>query len=158
MNVFFFFFSSRRRHTRCSRDWSSDVCSSDLPGRSPAESTTPLKVGGTQKTLTRSEFAAPPVVLMGPAGMPVSVMVRASPKVNAPSCSCRHLMQDALVFAPPQPPLATVNAAQSASAVQGTAGFLMTDEGGALPQKPQKTWLWGPVGWMSMAVFTAVPV
>src|SRR5256884_6471939 len=30
---FFFFFSSRRRHTRCSRDWSSDVCSSDL--RSP---------------------------------------------------------------------------------------------------------------------------
>src|SRR3989449_11038692 len=28
--VSFFFFSSRRRHTRCSRDWSSDVCSSDL--------------------------------------------------------------------------------------------------------------------------------
>src|SRR2546422_9598148 len=27
---FFFFFSSRRRHTRCSRDCSSDVCSSDL--------------------------------------------------------------------------------------------------------------------------------
>src|SRR3989442_6080727 len=24
----FFFFSSRRRHTRCGRDWSSDVCSS----------------------------------------------------------------------------------------------------------------------------------
>src|SRR5215475_10517147 len=34
----FFFFSSRRRHTRFSRDWSSDVCSSDLP---PA-------VGGTR--------------------------------------------------------------------------------------------------------------
>src|SRR5207245_7088658 len=31
---FFFFFSSRRRHTRCYRDWSSDVCSSDL--KSPA--------------------------------------------------------------------------------------------------------------------------
>src|SRR5215813_12510232 len=28
--IFFFFFSSRRRHTRCGRDWSSDVCSSDL--------------------------------------------------------------------------------------------------------------------------------
>src|SRR5207302_1626234 len=27
------FFSSRRRHTRFSRDWSSDVCSSDLPGK-----------------------------------------------------------------------------------------------------------------------------
>src|SRR2546429_8814189 len=30
ISVAFFFFSSRRRHTRCSRDWSSDVCSSDL--------------------------------------------------------------------------------------------------------------------------------
>src|SRR5690606_40604514 len=28
----FFFFSSRRRHTSFSRDWSSDVCSSDLGG------------------------------------------------------------------------------------------------------------------------------
>src|SRR5215813_14212933 len=28
-----FFFSSRRRHTRCGRDWSSDVCSSDLTSR-----------------------------------------------------------------------------------------------------------------------------
>src|SRR5207245_5398351 len=26
-----FFFSSSRRHTRCYRDWSSDVCASDLP-------------------------------------------------------------------------------------------------------------------------------
>src|SRR5207249_7407384 len=32
--VLFFFFSSRRRHTRSKRDWSSDVCSSDLfPGQ-----------------------------------------------------------------------------------------------------------------------------
>src|SRR5215471_19633571 len=28
--ILFFFFSSRRRHTRSLRDWSSDVCSSDL--------------------------------------------------------------------------------------------------------------------------------
>src|SRR4030066_1291496 len=27
----YFFFSSRRRHTRFKCDWSSDVCSSDLP-------------------------------------------------------------------------------------------------------------------------------
>src|SRR2546422_7850869 len=32
-----FFFSSRRRHTRCSRDWSSDVCSSDLEVNASAE-------------------------------------------------------------------------------------------------------------------------
>src|SRR5689334_24101575 len=31
VNKFFFFFSSRRRHTRWNCDWSSDVCSSDLP-------------------------------------------------------------------------------------------------------------------------------
>src|SRR5207302_3597291 len=42
---FFFFFSSRRRHTRFSRDWSSDVCSSDLrrcpPASHHASPTTP---------------------------------------------------------------------------------------------------------------------
>src|SRR5690242_21139066 len=31
VHFFFFFFSSRRRHTRLTCDWSSDVCSSDLP-------------------------------------------------------------------------------------------------------------------------------
>src|SRR5207249_7651344 len=30
MRAEYFFFSSRRRHTRSKRDWSSDVCSSDL--------------------------------------------------------------------------------------------------------------------------------
>src|SRR5258707_2625876 len=30
LSLLFFFFSSRRRHTRYWRDWSSDVCSSDL--------------------------------------------------------------------------------------------------------------------------------
>src|SRR5438132_4922192 len=30
--MWYFFFSSRRRHTRSLCDWSSDVCSSDLPG------------------------------------------------------------------------------------------------------------------------------
>src|SRR5699024_11319577 len=33
--VIFFFFSSRRRHTRSKRDWSSDVCSSDLVSDKP---------------------------------------------------------------------------------------------------------------------------
>src|SRR5437660_6000277 len=36
---FFFFFSSRRRHTRWPRDWSSDVCSSDLVGTTGAVGT-----------------------------------------------------------------------------------------------------------------------
>src|SRR6266498_4787097 len=42
-----FFFSSRRRHTRCGRDWSSDVCSSDLQAEVPG-------VAGTWKALTDS--------------------------------------------------------------------------------------------------------
>src|SRR6266498_3352740 len=37
-----FFFSSRRRHTRCGRDWSSDVCSSDLWPLPLAEEVFPL--------------------------------------------------------------------------------------------------------------------
>src|SRR5690625_7956925 len=32
-----FFFSSRRRHTRWPRDWSSDVCSSDLTSKSMSQ-------------------------------------------------------------------------------------------------------------------------
>src|SRR5690606_39433512 len=39
-NFLLFFFTSRRRHTRFSRDWSSDVCSSDLwrPSTTPCTS------------------------------------------------------------------------------------------------------------------------
>src|SRR6266496_3848687 len=61
-----FFFSSRRRHTRSLRDWSSDVCSSDLckPSVIPATPrsaeplrparTTRLKEGGSEPRQTVS--------------------------------------------------------------------------------------------------------
>src|SRR5215212_9908040 len=39
----FFFFSSRRRHTRCLSDWSSDVCSSDLPDNADSLDEAPLR-------------------------------------------------------------------------------------------------------------------
>src|SRR4051794_3626243 len=39
---FFFFFSSRRRHTRWTGDWSSDVCSSDLARWIKEKSTKPV--------------------------------------------------------------------------------------------------------------------
>src|SRR2546422_6908073 len=42
---YFFFFSSRRRHTRCSRDWSSDVCSSDLIKRGDMRSAVQVTEG-----------------------------------------------------------------------------------------------------------------
>src|SRR5882757_6478148 len=46
-----FFFSSRRRHTRYWRDWSSDVCSSDLkPATKPYP---PLYLGGGPASFKR---------------------------------------------------------------------------------------------------------
>src|SRR5690606_39291257 len=58
--LFVFFFSSRRRHTRFSRDWSSDVCSSDLAA-SPAQRCSP-----------RSPTAAPQPGAPDPAHTPAS--------------------------------------------------------------------------------------
>src|SRR3989442_7256923 len=60
-----FFFSSRRRHTRCGRDWSSDVCSSDLalaPGRTAGGSACPVRAAGTAPA---AGHALPPAVLPG---------------------------------------------------------------------------------------------
>src|SRR5216683_6268165 len=47
----FFFFSSRRRHTRSDRDWSSDVCSSDLNRhRLPLSSASTTATNGPPQT------------------------------------------------------------------------------------------------------------
>src|SRR5207247_7613084 len=53
--LLFFFFSSRRRHTRSTRDWSSDVCSSDLP----AEVDNGVRVSGNGGTVVISWNLAP---------------------------------------------------------------------------------------------------
>src|SRR5256885_9904605 len=50
-----FFFSSRRRHTRLQGDWSSDVCSSDLPRR-PAP---PLRSGARAAAVGPWSVTAP---------------------------------------------------------------------------------------------------
>src|SRR5439155_7803685 len=57
-----FFFSSRRRHTRWPRDWSSDVCSSDLieKVRSPP--------GGGRPESTRAHHQEPPRATNGMRG------------------------------------------------------------------------------------------
>src|SRR6266513_4518948 len=54
-----FFFSSRRRHTRSKRDWSSDVCSSDLDH--PAE----LGAVGATGTLAANRIASDADVVIG---------------------------------------------------------------------------------------------
>src|SRR5207245_4629371 len=61
--IFFFFFSSRRRHTRCYRDWSSDVCSSDLLIRSRVSyipAATDLSCGQSRAVCSPSHPAAGP--------------------------------------------------------------------------------------------------
>src|SRR5207249_5567282 len=56
----YFFFSSRRRHTRSKRDWSSDVCSSDLRTGLPSEYLRAERYIGTEEVegtlLTRTDF------------------------------------------------------------------------------------------------------
>src|SRR5216683_905446 len=102
-----FFFSSRRRHTRSDRDWSSDVCSSDLAGRSnvtgfpasehelfvvenaPSAATfksrslpgteTPAVVGST----TTMSFAVPPISKPDPGpGLDATKLLPSTRRVN----------------------------------------------------------------------------
>src|SRR5699024_9085705 len=68
--LYSFFFSSRRRHTRSKRDWSSDVCSSDLDRGAPLRSCPPHGEGSV-------------VVRMGDVPA-VAVFHPASPEREAP--------------------------------------------------------------------------
>src|SRR6266496_6439961 len=52
----FFFFSSRRRHTRSLRDWSSDVCSSDLPRRRPRPARALFRAGARRCLAQRRQL------------------------------------------------------------------------------------------------------
>src|SRR5437870_6646013 len=75
----YFFFSSRRRHTRWPRDWSSDVCSSDLTS-SPAGS---RSRSGTRARCGRAESSS----WAGPISRP-GTCARSS-SATAPRASCR---------------------------------------------------------------------
>src|SRR5207245_3738832 len=75
----FFFFSSRRRHTRCYRDWSSDVCSSDLFRSCPADRiATALAILSAGQLLNTAA---------GPLGQVINQIGRAS---------CRERVEDAV--------------------------------------------------------------
>src|SRR5699024_11616119 len=54
-----YFFSSRRRHTISKRDWSSDVCSSDLPGNERLPYSYPF----TKSCYAQSKFEAQQLAL-----------------------------------------------------------------------------------------------
>src|SRR5207249_6763305 len=54
------FFSSRRRHTRSKRDWSSDVCSSDLAIRRVADPLFPVPRRSSRAWPSHSQTSPPP--------------------------------------------------------------------------------------------------
>src|SRR2546422_4766687 len=72
----FFFFSSRRRHTRCSRDWSSDVCSSDL--------------GGAAGELAGADHLRDLLLHALHAGLPLLAGVRLDLRAEAGAAGSRH--------------------------------------------------------------------
>src|SRR5690348_18017390 len=76
---FCFFFSSRRRHTRWTGDWSSDVCSSDLGDAAPSD-------GGGNVSRWRSEGSSASAIPHSTA--PRSSRRKASPSTT--SCSFRR--------------------------------------------------------------------
>src|SRR5699024_9140188 len=91
---FIFFFSSRRRHTRSKRDWSSDVCSSDLIGRHVAQLLAPELTSGAlsltalvsdpSKHSDRPNHGAEVVDLAALAGSSEAVSGTPSPRWFAP--------------------------------------------------------------------------
>src|SRR6266542_196274 len=83
---FFFFFSSRRRHTRCYRDWSSDVCSSDL-GAGGGRAGLDVRLGAIRRQLGPCHRHAHLRGLRAPQGASGEVRLRAG--------ACRGVCQGA---------------------------------------------------------------
>src|SRR5690606_40443609 len=92
-------FSSRRRHTRFSRDWSSDVCSSDLvlvPGRRLGRFGAPGVLDVALSGLRAADFSALGVKLSsrpagsGWTGPGISLLVDADEPWQLGRASCRE--------------------------------------------------------------------
>src|SRR2546422_8373620 len=114
-----FFFSSRRRHTRCSRDWSSDVCSSDLtvalgtnPGGAILSGTTPVAAVGGVATFFLS---------LNKAGTGYTLTASASGFAPVTSTAFDIISGTATQLAFTQQPSTTVAGAAISPAVQVTA-------------------------------------
>src|SRR5690606_41059004 len=79
----FFFFSSRRRHTRFSRDWSSDVCSSDLLQKKQGVRHLPLEPDAVLKFAKRRSPLSHPVAIFR------KKIVRSEERRVGKECRCR---------------------------------------------------------------------
>src|SRR5216684_7478232 len=123
MRVNYFFFSSRRRHTRCSRDWSSDVCSSDLE-------------------LDAARRAQPPLAMVGAAAMPArrgeAEFGRGSAEMAGEHEACQSMGNEIacaiLVAAEPRPATALVRVEQRQQLAMPRGGARPPDLAFARPQ------------------------
>src|SRR5690625_3371673 len=106
-----FFFSSRRRHTRWPRDWSSDVCSSDLAattgGPKPPERSTTKKVGTTSAISStiaplRSVSRALTIITIASARQAAHTppLSSARPEVPNPISVCRSGSRTSIALSP----------------------------------------------------------
>src|SRR2546430_9719203 len=84
-----FFFSSRRRHTRFDCDWSSDVCSSDLPTVLAAMARTldaaaggRLELGLASDRVEGTEEYAPALPDLLAGGPPLSIAIAGPPGIG----------------------------------------------------------------------------
>src|SRR5690606_41310814 len=88
-----FFFSSRRRHTTFSRDWSSDVCSSDLALVS-CGNTGALMAGGTVRLRTLDGIDRPALAAIIPRANGHFILIDAGAN---PQAEPEHLLHNALL-------------------------------------------------------------
>src|SRR5699024_11868092 len=91
------FFSSRRRHTTSKRDWSSDVCSSDLPPRDRSELVEVLRAAHEHALLDTDALWMIQGVLSTSELQVGDIMVPRSQKIGRASCRERGETQRSAV-------------------------------------------------------------
>src|SRR5207245_5732283 len=95
-----FFFSSRRRHTRCYRDWSSDVCSSDLAllahFTAIARATAGTEPAEALRAARRHEVVSRAVDELERNGSPALVLEAMVARMKIGRASCRERGEDAV--------------------------------------------------------------
>src|SRR5439155_4269080 len=96
LDLLLFFFSSRRRHTRWPRDWSSDVCSSDLVAPSDDASLVDQVDGrpevifpGVPDPIIRIEYHRPTDLLPDEVGLHVGGVPRSEERRIGKECRWR---------------------------------------------------------------------
>src|SRR5690606_40013258 len=132
-----FFFSSRRRHTRFSRDWSSDVCSSDLARplapagvQSLIRPLTPTRTSSTQSPLAR--LIRPPGLALPRkrekvVPLPGKVVARVTSGWSVPLTTWRTWVPATLMAQPPAPLAVQSHPGLGATPTHQAPWFTLTD-------------------------------